>query len=1224
MSKRAGVITIRLNAGTAEFARDMDNAKSKVREFGNEVNRSQRDSARSVGQLSERITSLTGDISDLKRAAAGVKEELAATPNFKITGTESMTRFNAVLGQVKEAGSATEATLAALAAQFEATNRGGRTYTQVLDKIAANKGATQAVRDMARTLSDEAKEANVAAAAHQKRLNVLNRETQQQIREVTRLQREARKEQGGHEVPAMAAASASVRLLEGTPSIRATERFIGTTLGLGPLLEKAFPIVGGIAFLDMLKNMGEEVHSFFQQIELGSEKAKGAFRELTAGLRLTNDELRVSNDRLENEIAKLEGKPQNMLKLAIDEARVAADRLADSLDKDFANLHKLLGENNVSIARQILGEAGTKDITEAVGGKSGFGGFRKKVTAITDEGNDLLDRATDEKSKNEAQTVINAKLRGLYDAEISRVQEDLNRRKSLQAEHNAPPDIGRIVTSNARLVPEQTVGVEEEEAYLTSLRAHRRRIVDTSINTQLTEKKEKLEAAKATPADNVDPFADRLKKLSAELDGIRAKLRAAGDSESGKQLANAYAEALKEITEVNKELQHKKRPPLASDQEDLIFNAQARIQAAKAEDEWQNKLAASTAATKDRIRSQELLTDAIGRGYEAVKRANVETQVMQTVGPEKFNDPDWMRAHQADVGGIRKGLTDQYDSQHAHQVAEAVDKLQDQIALEKSLAAVQERGAEAVNLQTLAYKLRQLAQDGATKQLNLEVELFNAQKQNRSNTNLAKINEEIEATKDLLAVQIQGAEAVRRANLENKYTRMRRDGAQPEEIQATRTADDLQHQQQVTGEAIRTGMVFKDQIESIHQEIAALEKLKAEQGASLEIEISLKNLRTQEVRTIAEQTMVFGTARDGMRAFFQEMATEAQSSARMVHDTLTNAFNSLNDTLSRVMSGQKVSWANFFTSIGQDINKMALQRFESEMAGKIFGIGQPTGGKRYPWDEKMPDGSDPAAAVAKRGGILGKLGGIFGGGALKRDGNSAATALFVQTVGPGAAQPLQKIASENRIEPGSTPANPLYVWVENPAPSGGGSGGEAAMAGGFGAILGGLFGGGGESAPIESITSAISYGGAFAEGGRVGPNKFHLVGEKGPELFIPKTAGTIIPNRKLAEVLAGTAGKPFGGYREMGGSVSPSSAYMVGEGGKELFVGASGRLEDAAISAGGARRALVHHEYNIDARGADAALVERRVVSAIRAAHSDAIMTGQKVSIERSKRTPTR
>ena len=40
-------------------------------------------------------------------------------------------------------------------------------------------------------------------------------------------------------------------------------------------------------------------------------------------------------------------------------------------------------------------------------------------------------------------------------------------------------------------------------------------------------------------------------------------------------------------------------------------------------------------------------------------------------------------------------------------------------------------------------------------------------------------------------------------------------------------------------------------------------------------------------------------------------------------------------------------------------------------------------------------------------------------------------------------------------------------------------------------------------------------GKGFANGGRPPVGKASLVGEKGPELFIPSTAGTIIPNNQL-------------------------------------------------------------------------------------------------------------
>ena len=40
-------------------------------------------------------------------------------------------------------------------------------------------------------------------------------------------------------------------------------------------------------------------------------------------------------------------------------------------------------------------------------------------------------------------------------------------------------------------------------------------------------------------------------------------------------------------------------------------------------------------------------------------------------------------------------------------------------------------------------------------------------------------------------------------------------------------------------------------------------------------------------------------------------------------------------------------------------------------------------------------------------------------------------------------------------------------------------------------------------------------GGLFADGGRPPVGKASIVGERGPELFVPKVAGTIIPNNAI-------------------------------------------------------------------------------------------------------------
>ena len=72
---------------------------------------------------------------------------------------------------------------------------------------------------------------------------------------------------------------------------------------------------------------------------------------------------------------------------------------------------------------------------------------------------------------------------------------------------------------------------------------------------------------------------------------------------------------------------------------------------------------------------------------------------------------------------------------------------------------------------------------------------------------------------------------------------------------------------------------------------------------------------------------------------------------------------------------------------------------------------------------------------------------------------------------------------------------------------------------GVGGLLGGVFGSafGGGATGLASLPSSVNT--AFADGGDPPVGVPSLVGERGAELFVPKQAGTIIPNHQLANVL---------------------------------------------------------------------------------------------------------
>jgi phage-related minor tail protein len=81
----------------------------------------------------------------------------------------------------------------------------------------------------------------------------------------------------------------------------------------------------------------------------------------------------------------------------------------------------------------------------------------------------------------------------------------------------------------------------------------------------------------------------------------------------------------------------------------------------------------------------------------------------------------------------------------------------------------------------------------------------------------------------------------------------------------------------------------------------------------------------------------------------------------------------------------------------------------------------------------------------------------------------------------------------------------------------------------FGA-LGKIFGfGGGSSAGL--FNTAPSAGGLkfFADGGSPPVGVPSLVGERGPELFVPSTSGTIIPNNQLGSMMGGGAQVVYNG-----------------------------------------------------------------------------------------------
>jgi hypothetical protein len=164
-------------------------------------------------------------------------------------------------------------------------------------------------------------------------------------------------------VSSMQASSAAIRLMEGgmQNNVRAVERLISTIPGVGKALQAAFPLVGGLALAGLLARMGGELEKFIKTALQAPDQIKRGFESLHTSALQTNDALRLTNDELANQIAKLEGKPQNNAKIAIDETRLAADKLARSLEEDNSRITELLSKNSVGFFAALLTHQGGTD-----------------------------------------------------------------------------------------------------------------------------------------------------------------------------------------------------------------------------------------------------------------------------------------------------------------------------------------------------------------------------------------------------------------------------------------------------------------------------------------------------------------------------------------------------------------------------------------------------------------------------------------------------------------------------------------------------------------------------------------------------------------------------------------------------------------------------------------------------------------------------------------------
>ena len=286
------------------------------------------------------------------------------------------------------------------------------------------------------------------------------------------------------------ATTASIKAMEGgfANNNKAAAAFINTVLGGGPIMQAAFPIVGGLAFAGMLDTVGTKVVDYFKKLEEAPARATEAFRGITEPLEKENDQLEVTNDKLAMEIGKLSGHPGNGLQLALHEAWVVADKLEATVSKTLKELGEVQKKEGISALSAIYtGRADTE------GDEADVRAFTDSMTRIDAEGMASVRAAKTRDDANKAQEAWNKKALAALDEQIKKYETLTAKTRELQNLHLGISNVpGWMANANG---PDRSVQLSEQNGTLTTLRGLRDRYALSADEAAMQGKIPGLQAA---------------------------------------------------------------------------------------------------------------------------------------------------------------------------------------------------------------------------------------------------------------------------------------------------------------------------------------------------------------------------------------------------------------------------------------------------------------------------------------------------------------------------------------------------------------------------------------------------------------------------------------------------------------------------------------------------------------------------------------------------------
>jgi hypothetical protein len=598
------------------------------------------------------------------------------------------------------------------------------------------------------------------------------------------------------------------------------------------------------------------------------------------------------------------------------------------------------------------------------------------------------------------------------------------------------------------------------------------------LTKRLAELKEKAEAAtRALHLVGASPQEQRDSKILEEYNLFLAEEKKLLDQLSPAKRAAAEASAHESIT--------------------MMVNAEAAEKYEKALYDLSITLSTS-------VQEHESMAAAVGKSAQAMQDAMVKARVAQEMQKAYGNgwEKDPSTALDAEMTASR--IRDDMNKANAVDDAKSIDSSRHQVAAQESVNAAILKGADAQRDAAVANEKAALTAEFHT----------------RGDTDTAALKEQL----DLI----------------------------DQRDEAERKSGDLQK-----AASMDPTLKYQEQKKSIQDAVLAAQEF----GHALDYrEVLAANKQAWLDYKAAQDKAILssGSMTDGLRVAFDQMARDTESAAQQMHDAVMQAVGSLNEAIEKAMmvtgrdKGRQIKqdFGNAFKSIGGNLAKKSLDKAEQSVL-QTMGFGSKNDGSsqgRALWVQDVNGAVKKAA-----GGLLGTgtnyqgspqtneldslVGGVLGGSGADKESGAASNPLedLISGIGKGSLDDTGKggsklssvfgalrglfgmkapAAKDQQADYQGTPdANELSSLLSGVAKSSSASSSMTSTTtpqSGVGNDVSSLVG------------SFLHFLPMFADGtDSMVPDMPAIVGEKGPELFVPPSAGAIVPNSRLKKGLGG-------------------------------------------------------------------------------------------------------